>query len=126
MCEQIIQAVDDTIKALRDAFTHTPTLFYTETDLVCWITADLNHRLGEAKHAEDCNELPHRLVHTEYPTPFRCDIARGNFQVVGEDDRTPKNGRYRRGHLDIVVLNPAFVRCHAYAKLKDEPGSIFA
>jgi hypothetical protein len=118
MKEQIIKAVDDTINALRSTFEKKPTLFYTERDLVCWFTEDLNRRLGRLKEAADSSGLLHRLVHTEYPTPMRCSMADGDCRVMQETDRTENKRRYRRGHLDIVVLNPAFIQHHDYKALK--------
>jgi hypothetical protein len=118
MSEQIIKAVDDTIKALKATFEKTPTLFYTETDLVCWFTADLNGRLETLQEEADHSDLLHRIVHTEYPTPFRCDMSGGRFRWAADDERTVNNGLHSRGHIDIIVLNPAFIACHTYDQLK--------
>lgn len=32
------------------------------------------------------------------------------FRRVGEEERTPKGGLYKRGHYDLVILNPDFVK----------------
>jgi len=64
--------------------------------------------------ANDEDGHEHFLVHREYPTPFRCDMSDGKFVTRGEDERTAKDGKYRRGHYDIVVLDPDFVGRHAY------------
>lgn len=50
------------------------------------------------------------LVHHEYPTPFRCDMQGYKFRRTGEEERTPKGGLYKRGHYDLVILNPDFVK----------------
>ena len=50
------------------------------------------------------------LVHHEYPTPFRCDMQGYKYRRAGEEERTPKGGLYKRGHYDLVVLNPDFVK----------------
>ena len=50
------------------------------------------------------------LVHHEYPTPFRCDMQGYKFRRAGEEERTPKGGLYKRGHYDLVILNPDFVK----------------
>lgn len=47
-----------------------------------------------------------------YPTPFRCDMNKYDFRVVSDRDRTPRGRLYRRGHYDLVVLNPDFVRSY--------------
>jgi hypothetical protein len=49
------------------------------------------------------------LVHHEYPTPFRCDMSGKDFKIVDDCVRTGNGGLFRRGHYDLVVLNPAFV-----------------
>lgn len=49
-------------------------------------------------------------MHHEYPTPFRCDMQNYKFRRAGEEERAPKGGLYKRGHYDLVILNPDFVR----------------
>lgn len=50
------------------------------------------------------------LTHHEYPTPFRCDMQGYKFRRASEEERTPKGGLYKRGHYDLVILNPDFVK----------------
>lgn len=50
------------------------------------------------------------LVHHEYPTPFRCDMQDYKFRHVDEEERTTRGGLFKRGHYDLVILNPDFVR----------------
>jgi len=57
------------------------------------------------------------LVHREYPTPFRCDMSGGRFEVK-DDERTARGGKYQRGHYDIVVLDPDFVGRHPYEVIR--------
>jgi len=52
------------------------------------------------------------LVHHEYPTPFRCDMRKYNFRVKSDNERTPRGGLYKRGHYDLVIFNPEFIRKH--------------
>ena len=49
------------------------------------------------------------LVHHEYPTPFRCDMSNHDFKIATESERTKKGGHFKRGHYDLVVLNPNFI-----------------
>ena len=42
------------------------------------------------------------LVHHEYPTPFRCSMKGYSFEIKYKKP-------YRRGHYDLVILNPEFV-----------------
>jgi len=60
----------------------------------------------------------HFLVHREYPTPFRCDMSDGKFEVKDDDARTERGGKYRRGHYDIVVLDPDFVDRHRHEVIR--------
>jgi len=50
----------------------------------------------------------------EYPTPFRCDMGRNRFVVADPDPR------FRRGHYDLVVPNPKFIRTHSYTYTYDQ------
>jgi len=52
------------------------------------------------------------LVHHEYPTPFRCDMRKYNFRVTGDKEKTSRGGLYKRGHYDLVIFNPEFVKNH--------------
>jgi len=52
------------------------------------------------------------LVHHEYPTPFRCDMRKYLFQVKSDNEPTLKGGLYKRGHYDLVIFNPEFIKNH--------------
>ncbi len=104
MSEAITNAVEETIEALRRTFEATPTLFYTENDLVCWFVADLVPRLPDGGLAPDAEGKPHRLVHTEFPTPFRCDMRDGGFCIREDYERTEEGGRFRRASRLKVSL----------------------
>jgi len=103
------------IKKLQSTFHKCSQCFFSEHDihsiLYGLVNEELSKRLG--------NELPSTsdgynvsLVHHEYPTPFRCDMHGHNFQLKGEEDRTVGGGKYKRGHYDLVVLNPSFVKAN--------------
>ena len=59
-----------------------------------------------------------RLIHGEYPTPFRCDMEKNKFEIKDDEARTKNGGKYQRGHYDIVVLNPDFISQHPYKVIK--------
>jgi hypothetical protein len=106
---------DDSEKVLtrlESAFREAPRRFFTEHDLHSHL-----YRLVETE-LSDRGELffdtldGHKasLVHHEYPTPFRCDMSKHGFRIARDEEPTPKGGLYRRGHYDLVILNPDFVR----------------
>lgn len=103
--EAIIAATDNALEALKDSFRATPTLFYAENDLVCWLACRLNDALHVARLGlvEDRDGLLHRLVHTEYPTPFHCRMEHGGFEVKTQEECRSENRRYKRGHLDVAI-----------------------
>lgn len=115
--EAIIGAVDQSIEELCKEFRTRPTLFYTEHDMVSFFYTILQRNLSMAT-ARDRDAREHLLVHLEYPTPFRCDIGGDRFAIKGDDERTPHGGLYRRGHYDVVVLNPDFIKEHPYELIK--------
>ena len=103
------------INELQSAFHKCPQCFFSEHDihsvLYGLVNEELSKKLG--------NELPSTsdgynvsLVHHEYPTPFRCDMHGNSFQPKGEEDRMVGGGKYKRGHYDLVVLNPGFVKAN--------------
>ena len=68
----------------------------------------------------DRDGLPHGLIHCEYATAFRCDMKNKGFQLKMDTDMTTTNGKFRRGHYDVVVLNPTFIKSHSFASIKGQ------
>ncbi len=122
--QNIIDAVDRSINELCDQFQSYPTKFYTENDLVCFLY-HLLRRNVEPPDVYDKDGCMHSLIHTEYPTPFRCDMGGNRFVVKDEADRTEAGGKYQRGHYDIVTLNPGFVRHHTYQEIKAQDYELY-
>lgn len=117
--QDIIDAVDKTIKELCDAFQSRPTLFYTENDIVCYAYSLLRKNIPTlVSHDKDGRD--HLLVHGEYPTPFRCDMGGSKFEIKKDNKTTPRGGKYQRGHYDIVVLSPDFIGQHAFNEIKGQ------
>ncbi len=90
-----------------------PRRFFTEHDLHSYlyrlVETELSNR-GEL-FANTADGYRTVLVHHEYPTPFRCDMSNHSFRKTEDtNDRTTKGGLYRRGHYDLAILNPEFVR----------------
>jgi hypothetical protein len=122
MHQTIIDAVERAATGMVTQFEAQATRFFTENDLVCAL-----HRLIHSELAglgldgvPDSDGLPHGLLHCEYPTSFRCDMSECGFLARTDDYPTPAGGRYKRGHYDLVVLNPVVVKQHSYAALKGQ------
>jgi len=108
----IIDSVEKSIGTLCREFQSRPNLFYTENDIVCFFYNILRQNLPNP-FAKDKKGYEHLLIHGEYPTPFRCDMKGDRFEIK-DDDET----KFKRGHYDIVVLNPDFIRAHSYSIIK--------
>ncbi|KPL02982.1 MAG: hypothetical protein AMJ90_04350 [candidate division Zixibacteria bacterium SM23_73_2] len=113
----IIDAVDNSIKILHDEFKSQPSLFFTEDDLVCYLYQTLQQKLPIVR-TPDKDDHQHFLIHKEYPTPFRCDMAGTKFEIKNDEERTEKGGKYKRGYYDLIVLNPDFIRQYTYDEIK--------
>lgn len=113
----IIDGVNKSIGQLCSVFKSTPSLFFTEYDINCYFYSLLRANLPDGSY-KDRDGLEHSLIHTEYPTPFRCDMRGAKFERVDDEKRTPKGGKYRRGHYDLVILNPNFIRQHSFEVIK--------
>ena len=101
------------VKKMKATFRECPQCFFSEHDI-----HSVLYRLAkqELKHHGINSEETTRdgyitsLVHHEYPTPFRCDMQGYKFRRATEEERTQKGGLYKRGHYDLVILNPDFVK----------------
>lgn len=94
-----------TVNRLGDAFQKHANCFFTEHDVhsVLYNIAKEELQLNGIMTEETYDRHRVRLVHHEYPTPFRCDMRGYGFEIKYEKP-------YRRGHYDLVILNPKFVR----------------
>jgi len=122
--QEIIDAIDYSISTLCKKFQNQPTLFYTENDIVCYIYSILQEKL-HFKEINDQDKKKHFLVHREYPTPFRCDMGENKFEIKDDEARTKNGGKYQRGHYDIVVLNPDFIKQKTYEEIKAQDYELY-
>lgn len=88
-----------------ETFQTCPHYFFTEHDIhsVLYNITNEELQLSGVFEEKTSDEYQVSMVHHEYPTPFRCDMKGYNFE---KKDRAP----YKRGHYDLVVFNPDFVR----------------
>lgn len=99
--EQVKLGVDEAIGILREAFRKDEKRFFTEADVADYVADHLRRAFRDLGLE--------RLIHREYPTPMRLDMAWDGC-VRPEEDRAPgSNGKYRWGPYDLVVLNPRFL-----------------
>lgn len=105
----IIGYVEDSLEEVCSEFLSYPSHFFTENDIVCRFYQAFHKRMVSIC-VEDAEGKKHNILHTEYPTPFRCDMHGSYFEAKGEDDRTPLGKKYRRGHYDVVIINPLLIK----------------
>jgi len=100
------------INNLQFAFLECPQYYFSEHDIhsVLYRLAQEQLKQREKSSQTTLDGCKTSLVHHEYPTPFRCDMQGYKFRRAGEEERTPKGGLYKRGHYDLVILNPDFVK----------------
>jgi hypothetical protein len=110
----IIDTVDESIEALCREFQSRSNLFFTENDIVCFFYNILRQSLPNP-FAKDMDGNEHLLIHGEYPTPFRCDMRGDRFEIKGDNET-----KFKRGHYDIIVLNPDFIKAHPYPVIKGQ------
>jgi hypothetical protein len=120
----IINLVDEAIEVVSSKYVSNPFKFYTENDLVCEFYQAFSQKMGTYDIA-DINGKAHNLVHTEYPTPFRCDMSGYNFEVKKDDELSPRGGKYSRGHYDVVILNPSLIRQLSREELRAQKYEVY-
>jgi hypothetical protein len=123
----IIGIVNKTIDSLIESFKAESTRFYTENDLVCFYYSLLQQRLKDlkAETQKDSDGYVHHLIHSEYPTPFRCDMQNKRCVIKTDTDLTPNGKKFKRGHYDIVVMNPFFISQYPYHTIKAQDYNLF-
>ena len=70
--------------------------FFTEKELHSFF-----YSLCLTDHAFTSNGMSY--VHAEYPTPFKCSLNDSRLKI------RPPESKYKRGHIDLVIINPHFV-----------------
>jgi hypothetical protein len=118
MNDRIIESVDKCIEIIGKDFEDNPSLFFTENDIVCYFYKLLQENLP-VKEVVDKDGHKHFLVHGEYPTPFKCNMKGDKFE------RMVDSSAYKRGHYDIVILNPDFIKNEKFDIIKAQDFSSF-
>lgn len=106
---RIIRIVEMSLREIRDDFMKHPERFYTESDIVCGFYLSLRTGLSRDSSTSVSAAGP-SIIHTEFPTPFRCKMKDVTFTRARDDERTEKGRKFKRGHFDVIVLNPSSVK----------------
>lgn len=101
--QELLTQLETALHRLVESFWEEPYRFFTEADAVAalqfWVVKQ--PELAQVVHTADRFETG--LLHREYPTFFRLSM----------DDPTERLGPpARRGHYDLVVIDPAYVQRH--------------
>lgn len=122
--KRIIDYVEKSLEEVCTEFQIYNSQFFTENDIVCRFYQAFHRRMGDLL-VDDAEGKKHSIIHTEYPTPFRCDMHGSHFEVKLDDDRTPRGKKYRRGHYDVVVINPEIIKQLSIEDLRFQNFSLF-
>lgn len=101
MGDAVQVAVQDLLRDFREY----PQRYFTEEDVRWRLMGRLNQLIRErGMEQAPIQDGQTSILHGEYPTPFRCKMAKATFAVA------PPGSRAVRGHFDIVVLDPDSIR----------------
>jgi hypothetical protein len=101
--QELLIHLETALHRLVESFWDEPYRFFTEADAVAALESWVAKRpeLAQIQHTVDGFETS--LLHREYPTFFRFD----------KDNPTQREGPpAKRGHYDLVLLDPAYVQGH--------------
>ncbi|MFC1865152.1 hypothetical protein ACFLYB_00350 [Chloroflexota bacterium] len=98
----ISKAVNGGIESTITDFQAHPHYYFTEEDIRWRLLREIENHLAEDRSGQ----IPFSggvtsVIHTEYPTPFRCSMGERQFKTLDIS-----NTKGQRGHFDIVALNP--------------------
>ncbi len=108
----IQQRLECAIHELVREFLHEPYRFFTEADAVARFHQILEEDEELSQRVVSKDGISLSMIHQEYPTFFRFEDA----NPVAREDNNPKA---RRGHYDLVILEPRFIQAHAAEVVKN-------
>ena len=109
------KAIDSAIQDVIDDFHKAPGKYFTEEDVRWRLTQKIEAALMPAAEIKVSDGVT-SLVHTEFPTPFKCLMRERSFEVTDKG---------KRGHFDVVILNPEVVRNYELDLLRSQDYSEF-
>jgi len=101
--QELLIQLETALHRLVESFWGEPYRFFTESDAVVALQSWVARRPGLAQAVRTADGFETSLLHREYPTFFRFD--------KGEPDQR-KGPPARRGHYDLVLIDPVYVRHH--------------
>jgi hypothetical protein len=101
--QELLIQLETALHRLVESFWDEPYHFFTEADAVAALQSWVARRPGLAQILKTADGFETSLLHREYPTFFRFK----------KSDPSRRRGRpARRGHYDLILLDPAYVRYH--------------
>lgn len=98
--------VEDKIKTTVNHFCRKPLNYFTESDIHSYLYHALYREKNFSRQYPTQNPTQKTiLIHREYPTFFKF---KKDMPVI------PSKEAGKRGHYDLVVLNPEFVKAHTF------------
>ncbi len=95
----LIELIEQHLNMLADTFLNNINdFFFTEKELHAYFY-HLSVLSGAFRHRG------HYLVHTEYPSPFKCSYKDDSPYINHE----PVDSKKQRSHIDCVLINPMFI-----------------
>jgi len=96
---ELIKLCEESVLTLKSVFrSKSNEYFFTEKEIHSYLY-HLCTETGRFEHDDYC------LIHTEYPTPFKCEMIKQEPFIKKVDDRSNN----QRAHIDLVVINPNFI-----------------
>jgi len=101
--QTLLSRLETVLHRLVESFREEPYRFFTEADAVAGLHTWVARRPELAQVYQTADRFETGLVHREYPTFFR-------FKGSDPAKRLPSPAS--RGHYDLVLINPAYLRNH--------------
>ena len=101
--QELLIQLETALHRLIESFWEEPYRFFTESDAVAALQSWVARRPGLAQVVKTADGFETSLLHREYPTFFR-------FKKSDPSQRRDRPAK--RGHYDLVLVDPAYVRHH--------------
>ena len=101
--QSFVIQLETALHRLVESFWEEPYRFFTEADAVVGLQSWVAKRPELAQTLRTADDFETNLLHREYPTFFR-------FSQSEPDQRRERPAR--RGHYDLVLLDPNYIRHH--------------